>query len=168
MTEKTLRRMDACSQGLLLIWLGMALGFALLQAPTTFELLESGDLADRVVGATLARLDWAAWVVFVLALGLSWVPRWLAEFTERDGIGPLRLWSAAALVAMLMTFASSFIVTPKLRAKGQVPMESLSEDHPDRQSHAKAQRISRQLLVLRMLLALGLAVSVGYLPGKKD
>jgi len=165
MTERNLRRLDAISMGLLLVWLGMGLGFAFLQAPTTFQVLTSRDLAGRVVGTTLARLDWVAWGVFALALGLSWIPRWLAEFREADGIGPLRLWSAAALVALLMCFASSFIVTPRLRT--QAPLETLVEDHPDRLRHAKAHRISRQLLVLRMILALGLALGVGYLPRQK-
>lgn len=169
MTEKTLRRIDAISLGVLLLWLGMALGFAFLQAPTTFHVLESRDLAGRVVGATLVRLDWAAWIAFALALGLSWTPRWLAEFREADGIGPLRLWSAAAMVALLMCLASTFIISPKLsaiRARVAVPIETLAQDHPDRQSHAKAHRISRQLLLLRMALALGLAVGLGYLPRK--
>lgn len=168
MTERNLRRLDAISLGLLLVWLGMALGFAFLQAPTTFQVLASRDLAGRVVGTTLARLDWVAWGVFALVLGLSWVPRWLAEFREMNGIGPLRLWSAAALVALLMCFASSFIVTPRLRARVQAPLETLAEDHPDRLRYAKAHQISRQLLVLRMILALGLALGVGYLPKQKD
>lgn len=171
MTEKTLRRLDALSLGLLLLWLGMALGFAFLQAPTTFQVLDNRDLAGRVVGATLARLDWVAWAVFVLVLALSWLPRWLAEFKEMDGLGPLRLWSAAALVALLMCFASSFIVTPKMvsiRARVQAPLETLTEEHPDRLSHAKAHRISRQLLILRMFLAAGLALGLGYLPRKQD
>ncbi|MDP2877266.1 MAG: DUF4149 domain-containing protein [Holophaga sp.] len=157
--------------GLLLVWLGMALGFAFLQAPTTFQVLGDRDLAGRIVGATLVRLDWAAWGAFALALGLSWVPRWLEEFKEMDGLGPLRLWSAAALVALLMCLASSFILTPKLadiRERAQVPIQTLSENHPDRILHAKAHRISRQLLVLRMLLALSLVAGIGYLPRRKD
>lgn len=171
MNEKTLRRLDLLSAALLLLWLGMALGFAFLQAPTTFHVLGSRDLAGQVVGATLRRLDWMAWTAFALALALSWVPRWLAEFQEKEGIGPLRLWSAAALVALLMCFASSFIVSPKLvalRTRINAPIESLAPEHPDRMAHAKAHSISRQLLVLRMLLALGLAVGVGFLPVKKE
>lgn len=171
MTENSFRRLDAISMGVLLLWLGMALGFALLQAPATFQMVASRDLAGRVVGTTLVRLDWVSWVVFLSVLCLSWVPRWLGEFQDADGIGPLRLWSAAALVALLMCFASSFIVSPRLaaiRARNPVPIESLAEGHVDRLSFAKAHRISRQFLILRMLLALGLAVGIGYLPKKKD
>lgn len=167
MNEKTLRRLDLLSAALLLLWLGMALGFAFLQAPTTFQVLGSRDLAGQVVGATLRRLDWVAWAAFALPLGLSWGSRWLAEFQEADGIGPLRLWSATALVALLMCFASSFIVTPKLaalRTRINAPIESLAPEHPDRIAHGKAHGISRQMLGLRMLLALGLAIGVAFLP----
>jgi len=50
MNEKTLSRLDALSVALLLLWLGMALGFAFLQAPTTFQVLlstGSKQLSDR-------------------------------------------------------------------------------------------------------------------------
>jgi len=125
------------------------------------------DLAGQVVGATLRRLDWVAWGVFISALGLSWGSRWLAEFQDRDGIGPLRLWSATLLVALLMCFASSFILSPKLvavRARMNAPVETFAQDHPDRVAYQKVHSISRQMLILRMLLALGLAVGVGFLP----
>jgi len=171
MNEKTLNRLDALSRALLLLWLGMALGFAFLQAPTTFQVLGSRDLAGQVVGATLRRLDWAAWAVFLGAMALSWGSRWLAEFHDAGGIGPLRLWSATALVALLMCFASSFIVTPKLaalRSRINAPIEGLAQDHPDRVAHAKAHGISRQMLGLRMLLALGLAAGIGFLPKQKE
>ncbi len=171
MNEKTLSRLDTVSVALLLLWLGMALGFAFLQAPTTFQVLGSRDLAGQVVGATLRRLDWVAGAVFLAVLGLSWGSRWLAEFQENDGIGPLRLWSATVLVALLMCFASSFILTPKLmatRARMNAPVETFAQDHPDRVAYQKAHGISRQMLILRMLLALGLAVGVGFLPREQE
>jgi hypothetical protein len=149
----------------------MALGFAFLQAPTTFQVMGSRDLAGQVVGASLRRLDWVAWGVFIAVLGLSWGSRWLAEFQEKDGIGPLRLWSATVLVALLMCFASSFILTPKLmatRARMNAPVETFAQDHPDRVAYQKAHGISRQMLILRMLLALGLAAGVGFLPRKQE
>ncbi len=171
MNEKTLSRLDALSVALLLLWLGMALGFAFLQAPTTFQVLGSRDLAGQVVGATLRRLDWVAWGVFISALGLSWGSRWLAEFQDKDGIGPLRLWSATLLVALLMCFASSFILSPKLvavRARMNAPIETFAQDHPDRIAYQKAHGISKQMLILRMLLALGLALGVRYLPKQQE
>lgn len=171
MNEKTLSRLDALSVALLFLWLGMALGFAFLQAPTTFQVLGSRDLAGQVVGATLRRLDWVAWGVFISVLGLSWGSRWLAEFQDKDGIGPLRLWSATLLVALLMCFASSFILSPKLvavRARMNAPIETFAQDHPDRIAYQKAHGISKQMLILRMLLALGLALGVRYLPKQQE
>ncbi|MCE1229568.1 MAG: DUF4149 domain-containing protein [Firmicutes bacterium] len=171
MTEKNLRRLDLFSAALLVLWLGLAIGFAFVQAPVTFKLAESRDVAGRIVGASLVRLEWAAWIAFGLSLALVWVPRWLAEFKEKDGVGPLRLWSAAALAALLMCFASSFIVTPRmaqLRAHMAAPIDTVPQDHPDRVAHGKAHRISTQLMGLRMLLALGLAIGVAWLPRRKD
>lgn len=171
MKASLLRRLDALSQALLLLWVGMALGFACLQVPAAFEVLGNRDLAGQVAGATLRRLDWVAFAAFALPLGLSWGSRWLAEFQEKDGIGPLRLWSATVLAALLMCFASAFIVTPRLaavRARAGVSVANLPEGSPDRTSFERAQGISRQMLGLRALLALGLAAGVAFLPKQKE
>jgi len=157
MKASLLRRLDAFSQALLLLWGGMALGFLALGM--------SGSLS------ALRRLDWAAWAAFLLPLALSWGSRWLAEFQEKDGIGPLRLWSAAALAALLMCFASTFLVTPRmasLRARVDGPVENLPGDHPDRAAFQRAHGVSTQMLVLRMLLALGLAAGVAFLPRTRE
>lgn len=155
---------------LLLLWAGAALGFGLFSAPVFFRELPSRDVAGRIAGLILARLDWAAWAAFGLA-GLSWAGRWMAEVQE-DLIGPIRLWSAGLLVALLMCLASSFIVSPKLReirARIQAPIESLAPDQADRAAYQKAHGLSRNLFFLRILLAVGLAATVGLLPrGAED
>lgn len=155
---------------LLLLWAGAALGFGLFSAPVFFRELPSRDVAGRIAGLILARLDWAAWGAFGLA-GLSWAGRWMAEVQE-DLIGPIRLWSAGLLVALLMCLASSFIVSPKLReirARIQAPIESLAPDQADRAAYQKAHGLSRNLFFLRILLAVGLAATVGLLPrGAED
>ncbi|MDR3682568.1 MAG: DUF4149 domain-containing protein [Geothrix sp.] len=155
---------------LLLLWAGAALGFGLFSAPVFFRELSSRDVAGRIAGLILARLDWAAWGAFGLA-GLSWAGRWMAEVQE-DLIGPIRLWSAGLLVALLMCLASSFIVSPKLReirARIQAPIESLAPDQADRAAYQKAHGLSRNLFFLRILLAVGLAATVGLLPrGAED
>jgi len=169
MSEKGLFRLDLASATLLLLWVGMALGFAFLTAPIAFQVLPSRDLAARVVGVALRRLDLLAWIAFGLPLALSFGSRWLAEFQE-EGVGPLRLWSATLLVALLMTFASAAIVNPKiarLRASFGMPIEQVPADHPDRPAFAKAHSVSRQLLALRVLLALGLAGGLIILPRRK-
>lgn len=169
MTRTALRRLDQFSAALLLLWAGAALGFGLLSAPLLFRELPSRDVAGHLAGLMVGRLDWAAWVAFGLA-GLSWGARWLADV--QDGIvGPLRLWSAAWLVALLMCLASTFIVTPKvqaIRARINAPVESLAPDHVDRVTYNHAHSLSRNLFFLRLLLALGLAATVGRLPSRDD
>jgi hypothetical protein len=169
MTDQTLRRLDLFTALVLLLWAGAALGFGALTAPLLFRELPSRDLAGYLAGLIIGRLDWAAWVAFLLA-GLTWGARWLAEVKE-EMIGPMKLWSAAWLVALLMCFASSAILTPKIhaiRARINAPIETLAQDHPDRVAHTKAHGFSRNLFILRILLALGLAATVGLLPTRRD
>ena len=165
MSPSTLHRLDQFSKTLLLLWAGAALGFGLVSAPVLFQQLPSRDAAGHIAGLIVGRLDWAAWIAFGLA-GLSWGGRWVSEVKD-DLIGPIRLWSAAWLVALLMCLASTFIVMPKvqaIRARMQAPVESLALDHPDRVAYNRAHGISRNLFILRILLAIGLAATVGLLP----
>jgi len=166
MNAPTLRRLDQATKVLLLLWAGAALGFGIFSAPVFFRELPSRDVAGRIAGLIIGRLDWAAWAVFLLA-GLSWVGRWMAEVKE-DIIGPLRLWSSALLVALLMCLASSFVVSPKvhaIRTRINAPIESLAPEHADRVAYNRAHGLSRNLFFLRILLAVGLAATVGLLPG---
>jgi hypothetical protein len=74
------------------------------------------------------------------------------------------------MVGLLITFASAFVVTPKvreIRARMNAPIESLAPEHPDRLAHKKAHSTSTQFFVLRMLLALALAASLVKLPSAK-
>ena len=167
MTPKALFRADAAAALLLLLWAGMVAGFALLMAPLLFGLLPSRDLAGMIAGRVVARLDLAAWVAFGGAILLVQGCRWMMEMREADVLGPMRLWSAAAVVALLMCFTSAFIITPKLhaiRARMAGPVETIPPDHPDRASYQKAHGISRQLMGLRLLLALALAAGILALP----
>ncbi len=170
MSPSTLRRFDRLNQVLLLLWAGAALGFGLFTAPVLFRELPSRDVAGRIAGLIIERLDWAAWIAFAIA-GLSWAGRWIAEVKE-DLIGPIRLWSAGLLVALLMCLASTFIVTPKvheIRARIKTPIENLAPDHADRVAYNKAHGLSRNLFFLRILLAVSLAATVGLLPrGAED
>jgi hypothetical protein len=169
MTPQTLRRLDQFTKVLLLLWAGAALGFGLFSAPVFFRELPSRDVAGHIAGLIIGRLDWAAWAVFGLA-SLSWVGRWMAEVQE-EIIGPLRLWSSGLLVALLMCLASTFVVTPKvraIRARINAPIESLAPDSSDRVAYNKAHSLSRNLFFLRILLAIGLAATVGLLPVKNE
>jgi hypothetical protein len=167
MTSKSLARLDAAAAVLLLLWTGMVLGFALLMAPLLFSILPSRDLAGLIAGKVVARLDLAAGIAFGGAILLVQGRRWMLELSEPDILGPLRLWGAAAVLALLMCFTSAFIVSPRLhavRARMNGPVESFAPDSPDRLAYQKAHGISRQLMGLRLLLALALAAGILALP----
>lgn len=170
MTPKAFSRLDALAATLLLVWAGMVLCFAILMAPLLFSLLPSRDLAGMIASKVVARLDIAAFIAFGGAMALVLAPRWLQEVQDRHGLGPLRLWGAAALVSLLVCFASAFIVSPKLhtlRSYMEVPVEALAPSSPLRAAYQKAHGISRQFMGLRLLLALGLAAGVCVLPRAK-
>jgi len=161
------RFLDTAAAVLLLLWAGMVAGFAFVTAPLLFGLLPSRDLAGLVAGQVVARLDLGAWVGFGAALVLVQGARWAKEIRDRDAVGPIRLWGAAALLALLMCFTSSFIVTPRLRdlrARMGGTVETVAPGHPDRAAFRRAHGISRQLMGLRVLLALALAAGVAALP----
>ena len=172
MSPSTLHRLDQFSKILLLIWAGAAIGFGVFSAPVLFQQIPSRDVAGHIAGLIIGRLDWAAWIAFGLA-GLSWGGRWASEVKE-ELIGPIRLWNAAWLVALIMCLASTFVVTPKIqaiRARINAPIESVPPDLPDRVAYNKAHAVSRNLFFLRILLAIGLASTVGFLPrvgGKEE
>lgn len=167
MTTKAYLRTDAVAATLLLLWAGMVLGFAVLMAPLLFSSLPSRDLAGSIASKVVARLDLAAFLGFGGAMALALVPRWLQDTRDADGLGPQRLWGAAALVALLVCFASAFIISPKLhqlRVRMNGPIEALAADSPDRAAYQRAHSISRQFMGLRLLLALGLTAGLAALP----
>jgi len=167
MTARILARTDAVAAVLLLLWAGMVLGFAFLVAPLLFSTLPSRDLAGMLAGKVVARLDLAAGIAFGAAIVLVQGGRWLAELPETEILGPMRLWSAAAVLALLMCFTSAFVISPKLRAirahMGNA-VETFAPDHPERLAYQKAHGFSRQFMGLRLLLALALAAGTLALP----
>jgi len=171
MNSNVYRRLDAVAAALLLLWVGMVVAFAFLIAPLLFSTLPSRDLAGMIAGRVVTRLDWAAFIAFGGATALVVLPRYLQELGDEELLGPLRLWGAAAIVALLVCFASTFIVSPRLRALRALmnaPVETLARDSPERLAYNKAHGISRQFMGLRLLLALGLAAGVTALPsGRK-
>ncbi len=171
MTPTVLRRLDATATALLWAWVGAGLGFGILTAPGLFRIVPSRDLAGQVAGHAVANLDLAAWAVFTLALLLVYAGRWLAGVDDEAPIGPIRLWAAACLAALVICLTSSFIVTPKLqeiRARMHGPLESLPATDPDRAAYDKAHGASRQFFFLRLLLAAGLAITLSRLPVEKE
>lgn len=164
---KPLVRTDAAAAGILILWTGMVLGFAFLVAPLLFSILPSRDVAGHIAGRVVGRLDWMAWAAFGASGALVLFPRWLKEIREDQPVGPQRLWAATLLVTLLMCFTSQFIVSPgleRIKARMDGPVETLAKEHPDRVAYQKAHGISRQLMFIRLLLALGLAAGAAWLP----
>jgi hypothetical protein len=156
MDRKALARFDALSVVLLLLWVGLALGLLLIAGPVASAQLLEGPVR-QLLGSCFRRLDWLAWIAFGLPFLMSFGARWLEEVKDTLDIGPMRLWSAAALAALLACFASAAIVNPRLEVLRAKPLEQRAPIH-------RAQSIVTQLLVLRILLALGLAGGVVFLP----
>lgn len=171
MTPKLLRRLDAITAALLWMWVGAGLGFGILTAPGLFRIVPSRDLAGQVAGNAVGNLDTAAWIVFGAALLLVYAGRWFAGVDDVAPLGPIRLWAVACLAALTICMASTFISTPRLqeiRARMKAPVESLPATDPDRMAYDTAHHASRQFFFLRLLLAAGLALSLGFLPVEKD
>ena len=171
MTPKLIRRLDAIAAALLWAWVGAGLGFGILTAPGLFRIVPSRDLAGQVAGNAVSNLDLAAWAVFGAALLLVYAGRWLAGVDDTAPLGPVRLWAAACLAALVVCLASSFITTPRLqeiRASLTVPLESLPPDDASRVAYDKAHSASRQFFFIRLALAAGLAMSLGLLPTEKN
>ncbi|HTL97389.1 MAG TPA: hypothetical protein VL181_01170 [Holophagaceae bacterium] len=171
MKPKLIRRLDAVAAALLWAWVGAGLGFGLLTAPGLFRIVPSRDLAGQVAGNAVANLDLVAWAVFGAALLLVYAGRWLAGLDDAAPIGPIRLWAAACLAALVVCLASSFIATPRLqeiRASLTVPLESLPPDDASRVAYDKAHSVSRQFFFIRLALAAGLAMTLSRLPVERE
>lgn len=151
MEERSLARLDVLSRVLLWIWVALVL-----------VALIGGRL-----GSLQRLLDYSAWVAFGGAFLLSFLSRWLNEIVDKEAIGPLRIWMAAALAALIMCFSSTFIIGPKVQerlASARTVGQAASQDQAPLR---KAQSVARQMLVLRVLLGLGLGWGVRKLPRKK-
>lgn len=166
MNEKRIARLDRASALLLLLWAGAVLGIAALAVSIVFHRSLSGDMAGQVAETCFVWADRLALGAFGLAFLLSCGARWFWEIRE-TGIGPLRLWSAAALAALLMCFTSAAIVNPRMaaiRAGAQGAVASLSAGSPEQRAYQRARSLAYQLLGLRLLLALGLTAGLARLP----
>lgn len=170
MKPESLKRIDAVAAGTLLLWAGAALGFAVLTAPKLFSLLPR-DTAANVAGALVGGLDLGALLAFGTALLLAGGARWLAEIEDALPIGPLRLWTAAAFMALVMSALSAFLIAPRireLRAAHQGLVSTLPDTHPDRKALLRNHQLSTLAFFLRMVLAAGLAWGVGKLPTVRE
>lgn len=161
MTEAGYRRLDGLAAALLLLWAGLALAPLVLPIPAPWTHPGEGGLPRLVMADwVLRRLDLLSFVGFGLPLLLVWLPRFLAEQEDGTPIGPLRLWSAAALAALLVCLASLTIIGPRLAL-------AHASSPADPATWGKAAGLARQFLSLRLILALGLAAGTAWLPRQK-
>jgi hypothetical protein len=169
MTTKTIELLDVVTEVILLIWAGMALCVTLFATPLILKYTNSYGLAELMMSKMATRLDVAAWLVFGAAFFLVKSTRFVMGVSEFETISYyMRLWSAAALLALLVCFTSTFIVAPKLcafRSHVGIVMDVDNVTSSDNVSlHKKAFKISHQMILLRLLLAIGMAVGVKKLP----
>ena len=150
MSAKNLVVLDAVSAGLLAAWFGFVIAFFIF----------------RPVVA-ISHVDIAAWLVFGASLLLSGLPRWLYDIRDTEIIGPLRLWAATGMVALVFCIASSFIATPRMETvQAQLTSQNISALQRDslNRNYAKASNFSLQFLCIRALLAIGLIFGLKKLP----
>jgi hypothetical protein len=149
MGHKAQTIMDIASRGLVLTWAALALA----------------GMAIPAVGTTV--VDTAAWGAFGAALLISGLPRWLSGASDKEMIGPFRLWAAACAAALIFCMASSFIAAPRIKdLQVQIASGAHSADGADALSKrlAKAKNFSVQFLCVRIALAVGLAIGAKSLP----
>jgi len=168
MTTKTIDRLDSVANNILLVWAGMALCVNLFVTPLIFKYASNCELAELITSKIATRLDITAWLVFGTAFLLVKGIRFVVGIVDDEVISYMRLWSATAMLAILVCFTSTFIVAPKLcayRSHVGIAMEvgNMSCNN-DASFHGKAFKISRQLTFLRTLLAIGMAVSIKKIP----
>jgi len=120
---------------------------------------------------SISEIDLCAWFGFGLPLLLSWLPRWINHISDKEAIGPLRLWAAAGAAALTICLASQFIATPRIaQLKAQISQESLPAKEKEAlpQKLKKAERFSAQFLYIRAALVAALMLGLLKLPLDKN
>ena len=170
MTTKTIDRLDTIASTILLIWVGMAICVSVFTIPLILKYTINYELSELLISKIATRLDVAAWFAFGVSFLLVKGARFIMGIAETEVISYMRLWSAAAFLALLVCFTSTFIVAPKLcavRSHVGIAMEvggSVATYNDGASFHREAFKISRQLTWLRLLLAVGLVAGVKKLP----
>ncbi len=150
---------DRLSFTLLVLWLGMSLGFV-LTSPLLFANLPK-NTAGIVAGHMVERLDLLAWIAFGGAWILTGLPHWMYQENNSLPITPGKLWNFTILTALIFCLGSSFILTPKLdsimSALSVIPPPEISQQEELLQSRDRAHRFSVQFFAIRMVLAVTLS-----------
>ena len=171
LTAKTLARTDAAAAALLLLWAGMVLGFAFLIAPLLFGILPSRDLAGLIAGRVVAGWISPPGSAFLAAAVLVQGARWTPGDPRRRGAGP------AAAVGRGRRAGPADVLHQQLHHHPQAAGDPGPHGRPGGSGRhrtirtgwptSRAHGISRQLMGLRLLLALALAAGVVALPRRQ-
>ena len=142
--------MSTRTDALLWLWIGAALLFSAIVAPTLFAVLPTRALAGLVVGRVLPVLFWSGVVVGGVAAA------------THDG------WRrAAAVVIVLTALGAQLGVAPRiqaLRAELGPDIEAIAKDDPQRVAFGKLHGVSVALLGVGLLAAAAIAIA-GLFPG---
>jgi hypothetical protein len=135
---------------LVAVWLGAAVCFSFVVAPTAFAVLPARELAGNVVTRTLAVVNVAGFVISLLLLASAFAGR---------GRAGRRAWlveSAALVVVALTTFVGHWLINARLlalrRAMGR-PIDAVAANDPLRVAFDSLHSYSVAALGMGMLAA---------------
>jgi len=137
------------------VWLGGLVFFALVEAPVAFTALPSTHLAGQVVAISLTRLHGIGIVCGLLLLACLLLLG--ADGRRKALIASLTLTA----LMLILTFASQFIVMPRMEAYrlhsgGDITL--VADDNPDRVAFNRLHHLSEHLeegVLLGALILLG-------------
>jgi hypothetical protein len=131
----------------LLLWLGGAILFAAIVAPSLFATLPTRTLAGAVVGRVLPSIFYSGMVVGIATMLLDWRAR--GEWSWRGG-------TTGGLVVLLSCAIAQLIVSPRierLRESIGGVLENLPTDDPRRAAFGRLHAVSVGWLGVAMLCA---------------
>jgi len=131
----------------LLLWLGGAILFSAVVAPSLFATLPTRTLAGAVVGRVLPSVFYSGMVVGLLTIVLDWRAR--GEWTWRGG-------TTGGLIVLLSCAIAQLIVSPRIeRVRESIGgvVENLSPDDPRRAAFGRLHAVSVGWLGVAMLCA---------------
>jgi hypothetical protein len=137
---------------LLLLWLGGAIFFAAIVAPSLFATLPTRTLAGVVVGRVLPSIFYAGMVVGLVTVVLDRQAR--GEFNWGGG-------ATGGIVILLSCAVAQFLIAPRIervRASIGGAIESLPADDPRRAEFGRLHAVSVGWLGIAMLCAVIVAI----------
>lgn len=145
---------------ILALWIGGLATLGFVGAPAIFEALGRHDpangrtIAAIVFGAVLSRFHRISWILGVVLLGVLGLRAALGPRPRRLG---LRMWAAAAMLAMSLT--AGLWIAPRIetiRATTAGPIATLPDGDTTRIEFGRLHGASTALMVLTIVVGAGL------------